>query len=75
MIQIVFRRQKNYTTRLTNKKNMPLELKIILIEPNEAMIQKIAQFSQSLTTLVKGKWTSEALQEGMEVVEQGTCFL
>ncbi len=61
MIQIVFRRQKNYTTRLTNKKNMPLELRIILIEPNEAMIQKIAQFSQSLTTLVKGKWTSEAL--------------
>jgi hypothetical protein len=40
---------------------MPLELRIILIEPNEAMIQKIAQFSQSLTTLVKGKWTSEAL--------------
>jgi hypothetical protein len=40
---------------------MPLEFRIILIEPNEAMIQKIARFSQSLTTLVKGKWTSEAL--------------
>jgi hypothetical protein len=61
MIQIVFHKQKSYTTRPPNRENMPLEPRIVPVEPNEALIQQTTQVSQSLATFVRGKWTSEAL--------------
>jgi len=42
MIQIVPHRQKNCTTRPINKENMPLEPRIMLIEPDKTLIQKAA---------------------------------
>ncbi len=54
---------------------MPLELRIMPLESEEALIQKLARVNYTLTTFVRGKWTSEFLEEAMEVVEQGTCYL
>jgi hypothetical protein len=45
------------------------------VELDEAPIQKVAHVVQSFTTSVRGKWTSEALEEAMEAVEQGTYSL
>jgi hypothetical protein len=75
MIQIVLHRQRNGTTRPINKENMPLEHGIMPTKPDETLIQKATWVSQSFATLVRGKWISEALEEVMEAIEQGTCFL
>jgi hypothetical protein len=40
MMQMVFRKQKSYTTRPTNKENMPPKLGVMHVEPNEALIKK-----------------------------------
>jgi hypothetical protein len=42
MIQIVLRRQRSGTIGPANKENVPPELGILPIEPNEAPIQKTA---------------------------------
>jgi hypothetical protein len=57
----------------TNKENMPSELGIVPPKRKEALIQKATRVSYSPTTFVRGKWTSEFLEEAMEVVDQGTC--
>jgi len=75
MIQIVPCRQRSSTIGPTNKENVPLKPRIMPIEFYEAPIQKIAHVIQSLATSMTGKWTSEALKEAMEAIEQGTYSL
>ncbi len=75
MIQILPCRRRSGTIGPTNKKNVPLEPGIMPIEFDEVPIQKVAHVIQSLATSVRGKWTSEALEEAMEVIEQGTYSL
>jgi hypothetical protein len=66
MIQIVPHRQRSDTTGLVNKENVPPEPGIMFVECDEAPIQKASKATQSLATLVKGKWTSEDLEKAME---------
>ncbi len=59
----------------TNKENMPLELGIMPLELEEALIQKATQVNRFHTTFAKGKWTIEAVEEAMEADEKTTCSL
>ncbi len=74
MIQIVPCRQRRGTMGPTNKENMPLELGIVPLEPEEALIQKTTQVIRFPTTFVRGEWTSEVVEEAMEADEKGICF-